>query len=60
MQRQESETLSPDPEPELTPDLTANGAHDPEPEQEQSAPPEIRRSSRSRQPPMRYGDYHTY
>ena len=56
----ESETLSPDPEPEPNLDLTANGAHNPEPEQEQSAPPEIRRSSRSRQPPTRYGDYRTY
>ena len=56
----ESETLSPDPEPEPNLDLTANGAHNTEPEQEQSAPPEIRRSSRSRQPPTRYGDYRTY
>ena len=56
----ESEILSPDPEPEPNLDLAANGSHNTAPEQEQFEPPELRRSSRSRQPPLRYGDYHTY
>ena len=56
----ETEMLSPNPESEQNSDPTTSGSSDTEPEQEQSESPELRRSSRSRQPPMRYGDYRTY
>ena len=56
----ETEMLSPDPESEQNSDPTTSDSSDTGPEQEQSESPELRRSSRFRQPPMRYGDYRTY
>jgi hypothetical protein len=54
------QTLSPDPEPEQDADLTTSGANNTGSEPENSESPELRRSSRSRQPPTRYDDYRTY
>ena len=56
----EAEMLSPNPESEQNSDPTTSDSSDTGSEQEQSESPELRRSSRFRQPPMRYGDYRTY
>jgi hypothetical protein len=54
------QTLSPDPAPELDVDLTSSSADNTGAETENFEPLEVRRSSRARQPPTRYGDYRTH
>ena len=57
----ENETLSPDPEPESYSDLTGNGSHNTEPEQEQSRLLNYNvLVDLGNLLPTRYGDYRTY
>ena len=56
----ETETQPPDPESDPNADPASTDSSNAGSGQEQPEPPNLRRSSRSKRPPARYGDYRTY